>query len=569
MKPITVETAASTIKVHIGRMIVLAARQYPTLLASLLEIIQNAIDGNASHISVKLDRRNRTLRIYDNGNGASVERFNEALGQVGESSKSTDKLGRWGYGLVSPIDKCEVVTFTSCPKGCDDRYVQWTFRGAEIITQKDEVNIPRVLQPNIRFGKVAKTVTIDSKTISIVTWRTQMALKNYTNDREIGKIGTIDDLAKQIFDCYGPAMHTAGVMITLEFTNELGVTEVRKDLKAPKYSGERLSEHIDNNNGIRTFFRLYLAKADGRRGKSNGTVVVGESTNQFRFPFLELAKRCDDYIPAEISRALKSGIFEGEITSAAVALHENRKQFNINDGLVQFVDALKRWYHDVGAQYLDAVEDTRQGERYQQLGLESIRNIEAMFKTPRFAHLADLLKYLPHGTAGKQHSDAERVVGQQDKLSIGTQKSGTKGTSGDEAKKAPEKPPSTITDHHPLTVTGPKGQRRNVVDGGSFGLQFSYEKLPGEERMWIFDDAQGVLRFNVRHPTWVSCDTSDKRIKQLQELVAVQAVNWFFTEDNLKNNILRYLNDAIDQQAFMLVHSASFNSGAPKKIGEE
>ena len=568
--PTLLSAGVSRMDFHGGSSLMLSAKLYPTLLAATLEIVQNAVDSDPKNIWMKLNRQKRSLDVYDDGVGTSWDEFNEALRKRGQSSKKSDKLGRFGRGLVSPIDKCEVMTFTSCPRASNNAYMQWTFRASEL-APNPEPHIPYEQQPQIQFGKANKTLTIDSKTVSQVTWRTKISLRNYSTDREIGKIGSIDDLAKEIFSRYGAVMRAKKIRLHIEFTNEAGKTEAKTDMFPPEYTGQRLPEYIANIRGIRTTFRLFLAKAEGRMGKSNGTVVVGEANNPFRFAFKLLVNNCGEYLSADVAKALKSGIFEGEIIAAGATLHENRKQFNINDGLTNFAAALEQWYLEIGAHHMEEIQETQEGERYQKLGLASMENIAAMLKTPRFSHLAELFRYMKHGTVGKQHSDAERIVGQQENPSQSVQKGGgTKGPHSEAGEKQPTEPPKTLEDHHPHTVVGPKGQRRNVVEGGSFGLQFSYEKMPGEERLWIFDDAQGILRFNVRHPTWAMCDTSNIRIMQLQELVAVQAINWFFEPDNAtKNALLRLLEAAIDQIAFMLVHNASFNSGAPKKIKEE
>jgi hypothetical protein len=568
----------SLVQFHAGNMMMLAVRQYPTLLASLLEIVQNAIDSNAKEIWVRLDRAKRTLTVSDNGDGATEQQFDQALLQVGKSMKDSTKLGRWGLGLLSPIDKCEETTFTSCPKAFIDQYLEWTFRADEIREQSVEIYIPNKPQ-NMRFGKEKKTLKIDSKTVSQVTWRTRVVLKNYSTDREIGRIGSIDDLEKEIFSRYSSVMREKKILLNLEFINATGTPEIKNGLVPPEYTGERLPEFVDRRDGLRTHFRLYLAKADGRKGKSNGTVIVGESHNPFRFPFKLLAANCGEYLPDEAVKALRSGMFEGEVVSAAVSLHESRKQFNINDGLAHFGKALEQWYLEIGAHYMEEVKDTRDGARYQELGLKSMQNIEAIFRTPRFSYMREMFQYLQQGTTGNKHLDVEEVVGLQDTPSKRTKT--TSSTTTERKRTEPtgtppvEKPKQTLKDHHPLTVTGPQGQQRNIVSGGSFGLQFSYEKMPGERRLWIFDETVGVLRFNIRHPLWSGCETSSKRLMQLQELVAVKAICWFAETatslhgDAFKETLLATIDSLIEQEAFLLMHSSSFHLGPPKKVEDD
>ena len=48
--------------------------------------------------------------------------------------------------------------------------------------------------------------------------------------------------------------------------------------------------------------------------------------------------------------------------------------------------------------------------------------------------------------------------------------------------------------------------------------------MAGSEKLWELDSENGILHFNIRHPDWVECDKSDRRICQLQETIAIQAL---------------------------------------------
>ncbi len=566
--------ARSVVKSHQGKLLMLAAKQYPNLQAALLEIIQNAIDGRAKHIGVRLDRKKRSINVFDDGKGASIAKFNASLGRVGDSEKTEDELGQFGLGLVSPIDKCEKMTFTSCPVTGENGYVEWVFIGDDIISQKDEIVIPRTELTNYQFGKESKTLTVKSEKLSIVSWRTKVTLHRYSDDRVISKISSIDDLVSAIFTRYGVAMHKRGTRLTVEYITDDGKSEVRKNLKAPEYAGEPLPRYMGLTDGYRTFFNLYLAKAD-MRGKAKGIVSVGVQGNDFRFPFKLLASKVRGYLSVDVITALNSGVFEGEILSTSASLHENREQFVVNQGLVVFANALEEWYQDVGAANFSRVGESREDERYQQLGLESMKHIESMLKAQQFEHLAKMFKESQQGTIGKQHgkTTAESPVATQEHTAVSTQGSG----SGQDKARWPTQPksetdqkePQTKDDHHPYTVAGPRGQNRTVVKGGSFGLQFVHSSMQGDQRLWFFDGSAGILYFNVRHSMWALCESSDKRLMQLQELVAVQAIQWFFCPDHLKDAMLSHVDDTIATQVFLLLHSTSFNTGAAKKLSEE
>lgn len=113
--------------VHAGNAVANYSKIYPTLMASLKEMIQNGIDQDAKVIFVGINLDNRQVIVADNGSGTSRAGFEKALINIGFSIKEPGKLGEFGLGLVSPLDKCDHYTFSSVPRG-SKAGLCWTFR---------------------------------------------------------------------------------------------------------------------------------------------------------------------------------------------------------------------------------------------------------------------------------------------------------------------------------------------------------------------------------------------------------------------------------------------------------
>ena len=75
----------------------------------------NRLDTSEFTGTIGLPIPSTDIAIRDDGDGVGQEEFDEALQQVCHSQKTHGKLGRFGIGLISPLDKCERSTFTSCP----------------------------------------------------------------------------------------------------------------------------------------------------------------------------------------------------------------------------------------------------------------------------------------------------------------------------------------------------------------------------------------------------------------------------------------------------------------------
>lgn len=245
----------SKVRPHLGRMLMLAAGKYPNLLDVILEVVQNAIDSNARNVYVVFDQKRRRFVVQDDGDGASVEMFNQALGQVGVSMKSQSKLGQFGLGLVSPLGKCVRFTFTSCPKGVHKGYIRWTFVTKDIEGAHHEIVIPHEELSEMRF---VERSDLSKSNKTAVTWRTQVAINNFTKDKIISRISGIDEIVHKVFDRFGVAMHKKQVLLHVRFINEFGATFEKGNLEPPRYTGEAMDPYTyhDKEGGSNDFLTL-------------------------------------------------------------------------------------------------------------------------------------------------------------------------------------------------------------------------------------------------------------------------------------------------------------------------
>lgn len=567
------QPAGSAVRPHMGKMLSLAAKQYPTVHFSMLEVVQNAIDGGAKRILVRVNQGRRSIVVFDDGNGVDVDKFNQALEQVGVSQKigEKDKFGRFGLGLVAFLGKCKSFTFTSRKQQRGYApYNTWSFVTKKIENQKDSIVIPRKEEDTMRHGTINSPIlgsagtTRKGKRFTIVNWRSRFEVTEYTPDRTMGKMLPPLEFAEQVFAKFGTIMHKRKIALTLEYTDSNGKLQRHVDLRAPEYPGERLPTKVEHaSDGARTTFQLYLlAKGSAIKGKVN----VLEEGNPFRVPFTDFAKKATGYLSSDCVKALQSGCFAGEICNERVQLHENRTQFVENDAFVDLCTAIERWFEETGYFLYEELLESQNDERLQRLGRESMETLNAMLHQDEYQHLVDRMRQFSNGTIGEGHTppNPADVNGQQ------TTKSATKlkkPAVGQDKPKQSQRKGEESTDqksregHTPLSVVGPKGQRRTLVKSHSFGLQFAHEQMPGEKRLWILDDTQGVLRFNCRHPAWERCESSDNRIKRLQELIAIQALHSLLLPPEWREQFDEHLTEVAIGHAFLLAESPSFTPG--------
>lgn len=488
----------------------LARHTYTTLTQVIIECVQNALDANARNVWIKVDMRKRTIIVANDGDGVDVELFERALMSVGEGVKDKTKLGRFGLGLISPLDKCRYYTFTSRPNG-DRKWLRWRFEAAQIEPQSNEVRIPlsRIGDERMKGDRYAVSL---------------LSIHGFTKDRATSALDP-GILANSIQEKLGPAMRKLGVTCHLEFHTAERQT-VHEEIKPLDYAGEALPPFTYEDTYVgKVEFELYRAVRTSR-GR-NGLVVLSELDSTYPITWKEFTGQTRDVgMTGDLIKALGSGFFEGVVRAEKVELHPSRNKFVRNDAVFGLVFALEEWFADIGRAIYEDERIEQAERRYQELGLRTLDRLDDLLHQPEFSHLREALKALEKGTIGQGHVPPKGKVTKEE--TDPSKRVGPGGVNvrkepdGGRESKAPQDPerPGDV----PLSAAGPDGRRRRITRRNSGGLQFSYGMPEGSERLWELDPLQGIVYFNVRHPTWLKIADKDHHVLHLQEWIAIQAL---------------------------------------------
>ena len=556
----------SQVSFHYGKALLKLSQTYVSLFEAVLEAVQNAIDSGANQIGVVINRRERSITIADNGDGVNKANFEEALSSVCDSVKDRGKLGQFGLGLISPLGKCELFTFTSCARRGREGYQEWTFDTDTVARQSRTVQVPYRTRA-LAFRPAGSTLGRAPQGTRFVDWRTQVVIHNYVVDREVSRIQSAEALKEAIVEKYGVAMRKNDVAVGVRIINTDGTEETAAG-RAKRFSGKKLPEIVlAEKDAGKTIFRLYLARKGtfGYQGK----VVVGEAGNDYRFAFSIFAKGATDFLSTEIIDFFKSGVFEGEILTSNAKLHENRKTFVRNDAYVGFCAAIEEWFLEHGKKHMKEVKEQRQGERIQNLSLKSLQNVESLLMSDAFKRLrTETIGSFKHGSVGSGHAapDDNKVVGMQKNPSLSTSATGESRGANGSGGHANAEPDEEKPAHMPFTVAGPKGQHRTAVKGGSRGLQFDHVAMRADGPAWVLEPKSGTIFFNVEHPEWIAVSSAgDRELMQFQEVGAILALVHHTMPDEFKKVADLAYGDVIAPVSFLFRNSPSFNLKARLK----
>lgn len=492
-----------------GKVIMhLARTTYTTLIQVIAEAVQNGLDAHASKIWIIVDERSRSISISDDGDGVTSERFREALHSVGQGVKTPGSIGRYGLGLISPLDKCEYFTFSS---RTDHRSTgqRWTFRKSEIETQSEGLTIP----------------VADYRWPADTTYNTILRIHRYTKDTQTAAM-TPDRICEFVQNKLGPAMRKHGVTCTLHFkgADGTGRTEV---IKPTEFQGEAFPVVTYEEADAGTVeFELYRARktTEGRKGE----VMFSEMDALYPITWAEFKRQAGAWLTDEVKLAFNSGYFEGIIRVKNIELHPNRRKFVWDDKAVGLCGALEEWYREVGHTLYTDEQVQEQEVRYQRLGVQTLERLKELLGLDGFEHLHKVLDALKEGTIASGHAEVESG---KDTARPGLRS----GQGGANQPREPRDTPTPPRDpdrakgperprDHPGVSYGPEGQPRNVVRDNSTGVGIVHETLPGSDRLWEVDPRNAMIYINVRHPVFLLVERADTFILQLQEWIIIQAL---------------------------------------------
>lgn len=503
----------SEIDFHRGNTLWKLANTYDSLPRTIIEGVQNSIDGAAQRILVGIDYQQRRVIVADDGLGVDKLTFERALRSVGQTIKRTDQLGRFGLGLISPLNKCANFTFESVPMP-GQRGGIWTFAAKAIKAQSTKIAIP--YQEVFRLPRLHRTFQPYATDEFNVIWRTVVTMNSVVEDKVITTID-LDDLQSEILAKLGTRMREKSVMVRVVLIDQKRT--VSRDISATAFAGEKLKlVKLQDDSAGMIEFELY--RAQKLSGKRNGQVTVTEMNNPAAISIRDLARQArsskwrNETEPA--LTALLSGYFEGVIRCQNVSMHPERTKFENNDALAGLFYGLGLWFEEHGKKYFNDEQEVAREKRYQELGLRSQSRILELLNRPEGAHLREAMRSIEFGRLGSGHvkPSSGRPNGFEE---VNTIRVGQGGAGKPRAPKPVPTPPRLPQNplakdrpgDVPLGVAGPDGQRRRLVRADSQGLWYEYSSLPASKHLWEFDFGLGVLTFNIRSPDWVRLDLTN------------------------------------------------------------
>jgi hypothetical protein len=536
-----IKSAVTVLGVHFGAAVKSIANKYRGIKNVIPEAVQNALDANAVDVWVTVNHKNRTISVRDNGDGVSIDEFNAATGQKGKTYKEDDNaVGQFNEGFLSPLGKCDKFTFTS--KSKDDNplepYNRWTLVSKDIF----ESDVPVELNPEpIEYRFARNRPKSDGP--EWANWRSEMKMFKFTTTVPLDEHEILLECTRK----YRGKMLRIGTTLHLTVIDKAGNTVLKRDYKAQKFAGKKLKDwkKVDGENVTR--IELYSSSATD---KSNPGIRVSSLKRPFDLPVTTLLDQetCSllDH-EKDLVSALKSNIFQGKIESNLLVLKSTRDGFEEDDRLLDFLEHLVEWWHEVGKTEYARLQSHESSEIFQNCAKKAQDAFRKLTEDPEIRKLLENLR------RSKPIGIGDGLIAEADKHGDSVVLTGSEGPyeTPEPTKRDPKTPPGK-----------PGGKTWGIANGGTKAVTVSYRGLIIKESQeldsstpWQIELASLTVFVNIEHQYYSRCydvaaTKREKAITDYQKKVLFQALSlvtsgfspsdteWLFVQEVLFQELL-------------------------------
>lgn len=358
---------------HSGHAIMYLAQIYSDPFAVLKELVQNALDKRAKNVLLYIDcYRSSIVRAYDDGLGASKEEITKKFKNIADSLKVGDleAFGQKGIGNLAGIAIANGYKLvTKDQNNSFDEFRVYYFDKEDI---KNDPNAGWKVE-KWPAKTLTQNLSFTPSTMVELSGITEMALRH---------LADLPGLERVITDAFNRKISKDKVEVKLIYRDTKGKTTERK-VKALGFSGMRMDPvEYDSERGKVEFDFFYSNKP-----QENPRVLI-EHKGTYSINLFNLVFR--KQLSEEIAEIYRKGYFEGLIKLPFCTLAPSRDSFEWDNELSEFLSIIERFAKNVLEPLIEAIEDAKRQDRYQQISDAVLKKLSELFKSypklfpPRF-----------------------------------------------------------------------------------------------------------------------------------------------------------------------------------------
>lgn len=470
---------------HYGRTLLHLADSYARPTQVILELIQNAIDAGAKNIYLKVvaGRASRQRIIYcaDDGAGASFEELEQRFQRISEQQK-TGKIGHKGIGNLASLAIAEGFSLTTRPGGplaTRERYFTIKLSRTGLEEMAEGVTLPYLRETKeFRPGAEHKLATdFGISTLLIVQGVRQAAL------RQLADASTI---AQTIENRFAPQILERKIRIWVDAGGH------RLLVQPAAFPGTPETTEIETLSGT-VRFEIFVGTKPVKTPK---LAVIHGKTPEEQYaipfgPFLEIS-------PA-VREVFNSGLLQGNVYVPFCRLTPDREEFEYDDELSAFWEALETYAKLYGRKILERISEEKRDVKIAQVLLGALRRLEKFLAGHREEFIPLFRGQVSEGHFGAENGELAEPLRSVEPTRRGPRQPGE-----------PRPGPKSEQKRRIHSGVTDSGSRRRVYNR-QLGIQVEYrDPRPEEGRDWLSKREGSKIILNSLNPLWQAVESDSQ-----------------------------------------------------------
>lgn len=362
---------------HGGNIALYLAQIYADPLDVIRELVQNALDKAARHVFIEIDAmRDRSIKCYDDGVGASKSEIMQKFKSIGRSLKTEgDQFGQKGIGNLAgiAIAKC----YRLITKDMDSEFdkIRVYELNRDILREQES---PDLRIEDWPYAHVVSDRAIKGKSFQ-VSAMVHLSDVNALALRRLADLGAIERI---IVDAFNKKLVKDEPLIVISYRDIKGKRS-EKEIKPRSFLGLRMEpERYDTAHGP-VVFDFYF----NEKPVENPRILVEHrGTNSFNLANLFKRKQVGEGVAEVFNR----GHFEGTIRLGFCTITPSRDTFEYDAELEVFVDVLIRFTNQVLRPIVERIEEDKRKDKFRRVADTIVRIVNRHFQAdpgllpPRF-----------------------------------------------------------------------------------------------------------------------------------------------------------------------------------------
>ena len=474
------------LNLHQGSTLMHLAALHKDGFSAVIELVQNFLDANAHNAKIIIDAKQRTIAVFDDGNGADLGEMQDKFSQIGNSLKKGDSntFGKKGIGGLSAFVVSSIWEFTTKRKNSTSPYIKYTLDSSQFV----KASGIEVHYEEMKVSDIGSSILGVKTSTKVILYDVEKSIINQL-------IAGREELLSSIQTSFNEKIKQLNINFVIICRCLDGNTHTI-EVKSREFRGTEQEAVSINTDFGKIIFKMFLNPKPVNKPVIRISYKDPEDGKRYGFPVSMITTGRTKTTP-ETRGFLEKGYFEGSIEVGFCNMLPDRGGFVDNAQYKTFVFTVDSFVKDVLKKVIENIELEQSDDRLREVGDKVLGRFREYFKK--------------HPAFVEKVSNKLSSMLALDGSGTGEPASWTPLPKKKKSSKTPRRTMVSEQRDKDQTEKEKVNNSRRVTPNAGIGIVFVY---PSDEESfnWQYRFRAGLLEFNCAEDGFVHCSSKNSSL---------------------------------------------------------